>query len=436
MRKIFLLSMVMLLSLPYAQAQFKAAKKKATKAAGMVATSLDDAKKMMDEAITEAESASDAKPGAISKIYASKGKMYSGLVAADADAIALKAIKGDAEIRNGDAGPVAYAAYTKALETAVKKGDAKVAVSGLISLATDLNVVGREKYGLKEYKGAFSDFNTILEIKNTLEASGNKSILDKKEDYENTLFIAGVSAYIGQMLPKAEGVFEKLYAAEYDNALVYEALFKINAESDETKAFKYLEDGIKKYPDDKNLRIAEINYYIQKGRFGELEGKLKEAIKREPENSSLDLTLANIYDQIYQKDLEKNGVKLDANNKVINDKFAESITYYQATLDKIDKAGKGDKFVPTYAQGALLFNAAAKLSQALSEIPFSNANLKKMDKMEADIKSIFDEALPYFLEAYKLNSKDRNTLIALKEIYARKGDFDTSNKYKKELEAL
>jgi len=35
-----------------------------------------------------------------------------------------------------------------------------------------------------------------------------------------------------------------------------------------------------------------------------------------------------------------------------------------------------------------------------------------------------------------LNSKDFNTILALKEIYAKKDDFETSNKYKVRLEAM
>jgi hypothetical protein len=44
--------------------------------------------------------------------------------------------------------------------------------------------------------------------------------------------------------------------------------------------------------------------------------------------------------------------------------------------------------------------------------------------------------LPYFLKAEKLNDKDKNTLIALKEIHARLNQLDKSNAYKARLDAL
>ena len=49
---------------------------------------------------------------------------------------------------------------------------------------------------------------------------------------------------------------------------------------------------------------------------------------------------------------------------------------------------------------------------------------------------MFDAALPYFLKAEESDPKDRNTLIALREIYARKNQLDKAEEYKKKLDAL
>ena len=48
----------------------------------------------------------------------------------------------------------------------------------------------------------------------------------------------------------------------------------------------------------------------------------------------------------------------------------------------------------------------------------------------------FDEALPFFETALTLNATDANTLIALKEIYARKNMFDKVNEMKEKLDAI
>ena len=50
--------------------------------------------------------------------------------------------------------------------------------------------------------------------------------------------------------------------------------------------------------------------------------------------------------------------------------------------------------------------------------------------------AIFDQALPYLEKAEKIDPSDKNTIIALKEIYARKGNFEKSNLYKARLEKM
>jgi hypothetical protein len=49
---------------------------------------------------------------------------------------------------------------------------------------------------------------------------------------------------------------------------------------------------------------------------------------------------------------------------------------------------------------------------------------------------LFKTALPYFKIAEKLNPNDTNTLIALKEIFARDNDFEKSGEFKKRLETV
>lgn len=50
--------------------------------------------------------------------------------------------------------------------------------------------------------------------------------------------------------------------------------------------------------------------------------------------------------------------------------------------------------------------------------------------------SYFDKALPYFEKAELVDNKDKNTLIALKEIYAKKGNLQKASDYKAKLENL
>jgi DNA-directed RNA polymerase subunit K/omega len=62
--------------------------------------------------------------------------------------------------------------------------------------------------------------------------------------------------------------------------------------------------------------------------------------------------------------------------------------------------------------------------------------MKKYDAAQASMLSMFDKALPFFLQAEKSDANDKNTLIALREIYARKNQMDKAEEYKKKMEAL
>ena len=67
---------------------------------------------------------------------------------------------------------------------------------------------------------------------------------------------------------------------------------------------------------------------------------------------------------------------------------------------------------------------------------YSKEGIRKYDAKKAEVFAQFDNALPYFQKAEALNPNDRNTLIALREIYAKKDDLVISNEFKKRLENI
>lgn len=113
--------------------------------------------------------------------------------------------------------------------------------------------------------------------------------------------------------------------------------------------------------------------------------------------------------------------------------FNKSLGYYSGALEI-----NADDFDANYSLGALYYNKAATFTEALNEAAndLSADGTKKYDALKEEMNSYFDEALPYFLKADALNGEDKNTLIALKEIYVRKNMFDKSNEYKVRLETL
>ena len=114
-----------------------------------------------------------------------------------------------------------------------------------------------------------------------------------------------------------------------------------------------------------------------------------------------------------------------------NYKNAESYFSQATTLDLKNSDGH-------YGLGAFYYNAAARMTNILNKLAddYSKEGTKKYDAVKAEVFEMFDKSLPSFKMAEALNANDRNTLIALKEIYARKNEFDLSNEYKKRLEVI
>jgi tetratricopeptide (TPR) repeat protein len=173
------------------------------------------------------------------------------------------------------------------------------------------------------------------------------------------------------------------------------------------KTIEYLNLGRDMFEDDQSLINTEINLYIELGRTSELVSKLGEAINLDPENSLLYFNRGTIYDQEGQ--LEN----------------AEKDYLMAIELDP-------SSFGSNYNLGALFFNKAVELNNSAN----STSDDKKYKSLKKQSDNFFDKALPYLESAYTLNSKDKNTLLSLKQLYYMKGDYKKSDEMKKIISEL
>jgi len=358
------------------------------------------------------------------KVWNTRGEIYNAVVS---NYMTMRMLGNEAEILDKAAALKAYESFTKGLEVAEKNWEEKDALKGLTETANNLLNMGVEEYEAGNYAKAYLDFNAVLDIRETLTEKGESGVLDNEEDYLNQLYITGLAALNANMIDEAKPHFTHLYEIDYDKPAVYDALYKIKAQEDPEAALAILESGREKYPDDVSLLFTEINHYLSQGKMDVLVDKLKTAIEKEPNNITLYSTLGNVYDNLYQKALE------DGNVEKQDEYFDEALKYYNQALEK-----KPDFFDAIYSIGALYYNKAAGYTQemnALSE-DYSKEGMKKYEAAKEKMFAQFDEALPYFKRAEKLQPSDRNTLIALKEIYARKDDLEMSNVFKERLDTL
>jgi hypothetical protein len=312
-------------------------------------------------------------------------------------------------------------------------------LKGLRDVQNNLNSAGSDYYDLRDkdkeaIPKAYQLFKASLDVHDLLKANKQESLLDANDGVKKQYMLVGqFAAYAGKEAKEESGaIYDKILQLHTDKdsvslSFVYAALYDLKSASDPAAALKALEEGRKKYPNDNQLLFTEINHYLKAGKLEILIDKLKEGIKKEPNNPSIVFTLGNVYDQLSKK------ASTDGDEAKAKAYEAEAMTYYNKTLDMDSK-----NVDAIYSIGANFYNKAAELTKELQKLgsDMSKAGMKKYDEKEKEVLAAFDKALPYFQRAESVNPNDQNTLIALKEIFARKNDLKTSGEFKKRLQIV
>ena len=402
----------------------KKALKKASSAYRTYNLSPKDNGDKLQEAIASIETATNADDtkGA-AKAWIVKGDIYNSVCT---NHQTMSAIDPSYTKEVDNAAILAYEAYNKASEYAEKR-DIKTVQKGIGEVQGFLVGEGASYYEKQEYETAYTAFQYSLDAHEFLTSNGKKSIFADDAALQDQMYYTGLAALNAQKLTEAKPIFAALKDGGYDKPAIYEALYKLEIEKDRDAGLAILEEGRTKFPDDVSLLFNEINHYLADGKLNELTGKLKTAIEKEPDNVSLYTTLGSIYDNLYQKALE------DGDAAVAKENFDNAYKAYNSALERDPKF-----FDAIYSVGALYYNRAAATTKEMNALAddYSKEGLKKYDELRKLVLTQFDEALPFFKQAEALNPNDRNTLIALKEIFARKDDLPTSTEFKNRLETV
>ena len=390
--------------------------------------------------IAIAESSDDLKGG--SKFWQLKGDIYNAIASQISNIREIKLGSLDDLPKVENPALTASSAYIKALELAEKKYHTKDALKQIHAVQTNLNNMGIYGFEDGRFGDAYTNFSGVLEVHQVLVDAGEQSMLENDAAVNDLMYFAGLAAINDNDLEAAAPIFQKLRTSGTDKPAIYESLYKIEAadafdgetsltEEEQTdllkKSYTILAEGREKFPDDISLLFAEINHFLRINELDVLISKLEMAIEKEPDNISLYSTMGNVYDNLFQ-----NAAK-DGEAEAANTYFDKSLDFYNQALAK-----DPDFTDATYSIGALYFNRAAAMTADLSKLAddFSKDGQAKYDALQIEIKGEFELALPYFVEVEKKKPMDINTLLALKEIYARKSDFTLSNEFKGRLEKI
>jgi hypothetical protein len=316
-------------------------------------------------------------------------------------------------------------------ETA-KKFQQVAAAKNLQQVAFEFWNGGAAKYEKGDYLGAYNGFNMVLVVRDivlpidkTADPLAGVDIDPKtgeqKDKYSEHVSATAFLATAAGKNKEAAELFKKLLDSGKKTANIYNGLFKSYIDSDEEKAFGYLNEGRKAFPEDQELLYSEINYFLKKGKTKELEERLKIAIEKDPENKSLYSVLGNTYDNMMK----------DAKNDAERAEFmGKAEQYYNIALEK--DAEYSDVI---YSMGALYYNEAVRYAKLRSDLPISGAD-KEYKAYTAKFQEYVKKAHPYFMRAEKLNPSDRAVVIALKELYAQSNLLKISGEFKTRLETI
>lgn len=289
--------------------------------------------------------------------------------------------------------------YLKAKELD-KKGSYKREVeTGLDNIRKLAMNVGINGYNSESYMSAAKHFQLSSDLSEYFGITDTMAI-----------FNAGIAYEKAEMGDDAITQYMKCGDLEYNVPAVY--LFSsyiYKNRGDKEKAREVIQMARTKYPEDKDLIIEELNYYLEGGNDEEAKKNLVLAIEKDPENKILHFALGTI-----------------------NDKMGDvggAIASYERAIE-ID----GNYFDALYNLGAFHFNSAVGMVNDANEIPPSQSSKYAAAIEEAN--ATFDKSLPYLEKALEIKPEDIDTLNSLKNAYARVGNDDKYSEVKEILDNL
>lgn len=293
---------------------------------------------------------------------------------------------------------IAHESYAKAVELDQKKEYAGEIQDRFLIISEQFYNRGVTGYNNQTFAQAAQDF---IKAKDINASFGRIDTL--------SIFNAALCSELAGDAKTAKSLYLQLIEVGYHNTIIYSSLAGIYKDQGDTaKAESVIRQGRTKHPNDFNLIIAETNHFLGKGDLKGARGNLELAIQLDKTNPTIFFAVGTTYDQMGEKEKAeaayKQAIELDP-------------TYFD----------------PQYNLGALYVNRAATIIEEANKLPLNDP---KYDTEKAKADKFLNDALPYLEKANEINPQDRDTLIALKEIYARTNQLEKLKRVNEALQNL
>ena len=366
-----------------------------TAANAIYAGEYDKAKTARDEAILNEKTKNEAKTW-----------LYRGRVC---NLIALDTTGKYASIQD----PIGTA--LESFKTALQMPDVKNYKKDIASeLFTTYNLFfarGATAYNAGNSEEAYQYFSKAQEANNLQIDADPTAALDS-----GVIFNVGLMAERTNRIPEAIAAYQRLVDIKYSESYLYSKLSNLYMTAGRNDdALKVLESGRTNFPQDKDIMISELNFYLAQNRLNELVTKLETAISLDPKNAELYFVLGTTHGEL---------IKLDSVNSQSH--FDAAIKAYNQALS-IDN----NRFDVNLNAGALYYNTAIEINKQMNALPLEKE--AEYQRLLGVRNKLYMDALPYFENAHRIDPKNTDCMLALKEIYVRTEQKDKADAIKKEM---
>ena len=340
----------------------------------------DKAKDYIDAATTHEKTMNSE------KTWRYRGEIYYSIAASEADYGVDKVMAIDESIKS----------YQKALELDVKKKWTDESSTGLGNAQVLAVNMGINAYNEANYTQSRDVFKIAADAAEGMGAFDTLSVYN-----------GGLAAEQAEDYESAVERYKKCTEVDYLGAKMFLYIANIYQKTEQPE--KYLEivkEGRAKHPEDADLIVYELNYYLQNDKFEEAENNLKLAIEKEPDNKQLHFSLGVVYDNLGRMD--------------------DAVAAYERAI-----AIDSEYFDSVYNLGALYFNQGVEMNNEANEIEDNKAYAAKRE----EAKEVFKQAKPHLEKAHELDATDLGAMSSLSQLYALLGETEKYTEMKAKLEA-
>lgn len=248
---------------------------------------------------------------------------------------------------------------------------------------------GAYYFDARDFQKAYDVFQQYLKIADLPMFKGEK-VAERDSNYMMVQFFAAVAATQLNNSELAIAALNRAKDTDYRANDVYQYLhYEYQQINDSLNAEKTLEEGLKKFPEEKFYLLNLINTYIYSNRNEKAIEYLKTAIEQEPNNPQLYDVMGRVYES---------GFKDYDNAEAFFVKALEVDPDYVEALSNLGRI--------YYNQGVNRLGEANMINDT-----------KLYQEEAAKAKDLFKKALPYFEKALQQKPDEREYMTALRGIY-------------------